>query len=224
MPEMVLNCPHCGSEKMGFEFGGQLHHHIERLPVGTAVSSWNTFWMCRKCREGVVVKLRASERDLPSKCHGDPRDVGFRMIAMHPRTLKISAPEHVPDTIAHDYKEASDSLRRKNFTSAGLMFRKVLEQATLALVRDKDSLRKKRLLDRIDTLAEQHLLTPAKRDWAHIIRLEGNEAAHEEQFTRERATQMKEFTVLFLIYAFTLPTQVKEAQQKAEDSDLSDSS
>ena len=180
MPEMVLNCPHCGSEKVGFEFSGVRHRNTKRLFNGIEVSTWNTFWVCRKCREGVVVKLQASESSKPSEYSGDPRDKGFQMIAMHPKPYSISAPEHVPIGIAQDYKEASDSLRRENFTSAGLMFRKVLEQATLALAPDQGGIRKKRLLDRIDALAGQHLLTPSMRDWAHIIRLEGNEAAHEE--------------------------------------------
>ena len=224
MPEMVLNCPHCGSEKVGFEFGGERKRGTAIFPGGIEVSIWNTFWVCRKCREGVVVKLQTSKRGRPSESPGDPRDKGFQMIAMHPKPYSIGAPEHVPIGIAQDYKEASDSLRRENFTSAGLMFRKVLEQATLALAPDQGGIRKKRLLDRIDALAGQHLLTPSMRDWAHIIRLEGNEAAHEEQFTQERATQMKEFAELFLLYAFTLPTLVKEAHQKAEDSEPSDSS
>lgn len=58
-----------------------------------------------------------------------------------------------------------------------------------------------------------------------MIRLEGNEAAHEEeQFTQEKATPMKEFTELFLLYAFTLPARVAGARQKDDGNEPSDSS
>ena len=51
------------------------------------------------------------------------------------------------------------------------------------------------------------------KDWAHQIRLDGNDATHEEDkvFTKEDAEQIREFTELFLIYAFTLPERVKRA-------------
>lgn len=60
------------------------------------------------------------------------------------------------------------------------------------------------------------------RDWAEIIRLEGNTAAHgeeefgESEFTRENANQLSLFTELFLIYAFTLPARVKEYHKQTK--------
>ena len=54
------------------------------------------------------------------------------------------------------------------------------------------------------------------KDWAHAIRLDGNEATHEEDedFTADKAREMKDFTELFLIYAFTLPARIKASKQK----------
>ena len=178
---------------------------------------------------GLVVKFTNSNarstQDLLESIN--PALRGYQISAIHPEPKRIEAPDHVPDGIAQDYREAADGLRRQSFTSAGMMFRKVLEQATLELApaSDRSALRKQRLNDRIDTLAGQHLLTPTMRDWAHMIRLEGNEAAHEEeQFTQEKATQMKEFTELFLLYAFTLPARVAGARQKDDGNEPSDSS
>jgi hypothetical protein len=44
------------------------------------------------------------------------------------------------------------------------------------------------------------------KEWAHEIRLLGNDAAHEEDpFTPPEAESLQAFTQLFLTYAFTLP-------------------
>ena len=141
---------------------------------------------------------------------GDPRDDGFDLIEMHPKIAELKAPEHVPDDVAQDFIEALDGLRRENWTSAGLMLRKVLQRSTTMLAPGDARFAHMTLMARVDELAERHLITPAMREWAHIIRLDGNEAAHreDEAFTRCAVTQMKDFTELFLIYAFTLPERV----------------
>ena len=209
---MVLDCPHCGSERTGFVQGGE-----RQLPRNTG--TWNTLFMCRKCQGGIVVKLRLPahipRQQKPSGCTGDPRDDGFDMLAMYPKPQPVAAPQYVPDDIAGNFVEAVDNLRRGSFTSAGMMFRRVLEQATLEI---GPGLERQKLVKRIDTLAEQHNLTPAMKDWAHIIRLEGNDAAHEDQFEKGDAEQMHWFTELFLIYVYSLPARVKKyrAQVKGD--------
>ncbi len=113
-------------------FGGQL----ECPPVSLEEQSnrrlreWNTLFVCRKCQEGVAVKFKGPKESSPGNYSGDPQDHEFELIAIHPKPQPIDVPEHVPDGIANDYKEAADNLRRQHFTSAGIMFRKVLEWAT----------------------------------------------------------------------------------------------
>ena len=128
--------------------------------------------------------------------------------------------------IAGDYKEAMDSLRRGKSTSAGMMFRKVLQRATSAIGPDSNNFKKKGLKARIESLGKQHLLTPAMVKWADFLRDEGDDATHEEEevFTPEQAQQMQEFTELFLIYGFTLPERVKaRAPAEAEGNESSGS-
>ena len=51
--------------------------------------------------------------------------------------------------------------------------------------------------------------------WADIIRWDGNEATHEEDevFEEQDATRMRDFTEVFLLYAFTLPGRVASVQR-----------
>lgn len=86
------------------------------------------------------------------------------------------------------------------------MFRKALDVATVEL---DPSLSPLKLVRRIDSLADRHLITPALREWAHEVRLDGNEAAHEpDEPTSEEIGQLGEFTEMFLVYAFTMPGRV----------------
>jgi hypothetical protein len=68
------------------------------------------------------------------------------------------------------------------------------------------------LKKRIDDLPAD-LATPAMKNWAHHIRLDANDAAHDpEQFTETDANQLQIFAEIFLTYAFTLPAMMKRAK------------
>ena len=88
-----------------------------------------------------------------------------------------------------------------------MMFRKALEVAVHALHPGG----KGRLVDRINALPAENGITPAMMEWAHVIRQDGNDAAHhDEPFTDLQATALQAFTETFLNYAFTLPERVRQ--------------
>jgi hypothetical protein len=50
------------------------------------------------------------------------------------------------------------------------------------------------------------------KKWAHHVRLDANEAAHEvEEFSDDDAKTLRTFAEMFLTYAFTLPASLKQA-------------
>ena len=88
-----------------------------------------------------------------------------------------------------------------------MMSRKVLEVAVKAL----DPKGEGSLYKRIENLAKKNLITPDIKDWAHIIRDDGNTAAHEEEpVTKEFAQELLSFAEMFLMYTFTMPNMIKE--------------
>lgn len=206
MAEMVLDCPHCRAERVGFDCAGE----FGRLDPNTGRLTWSVLCVCRQCREGVVAKLDQRRGNAaPCAFSGDPRESGiYRLIGIHPQPQPTEAPKHVPGEIASNYEEAADNLHRGNFTSAGMMFRRVLECATEEI---DPSLKKTKLWKRIDMLADDHRLTPAMKDLANIIRHRGNQANHDE-FDETLAKQLYGFVKLFLTYVFTLPERVRRAQ------------
>ena len=221
MAEMVLDCPYCNALK-GFKFGGE-------LPDNKSLEGpmWNTLFVCRTCQVGVVVRLRGPRFGAkPRACQGDPRDKGFKVLAVLPERPPRDIPRYLPEKIKREYEEAMECLlRHQDFAAAGRGFRKVLERATTALAAGHEVTFKKRenLKSRIDTLAGKNLITPAMCEWAHLIRDDGNDATHEENavFTKDDAKQMREFTQLFLLCAFTLPESVKLARGTSTNTDQS---
>ena len=226
MAHMVLDCPHCASAQVRFEFIGQSPTDVGGLSERYSPHIWNTFLQCRHCHKGVVVELYAASNRLaesPANCSGDPRSFGFGVGAMYPERQEPAAPDHVSEAIAGDFLEAVDNLKGGRYTSTGMMFRRVLQRSTTALIPDPALLKSKSLSQRVDMLANDGIITGAMREWATIIRLEGNSATHgeeeygETEFTAESATQLHRFTELFLVYAFSPPARVAEYYRAAEE-------
>jgi len=145
------------------------------------------------------------------KCEGIPTHGNFKLEAVYPEPAVISAPEHVPESLASNYVEALENLQARRFNSAGVMFGRVLEMATrdLAPGTERDSLTK-----RIETLVNNGTMDPAIGDLADCIRDERNAVVHSEDFDQDAAEQIYEFTQLFLTYTYSLPARLKEAKEK----------
>ena len=211
--DIALNCPHCGTTKAGFTGlkGRRREDAKSRL--------WDVFAYCRACEAGVVVVIDSIHGYDPLSEHWKARPTEFSIKRVHPAPPAEDAPKHTPDPIAKDFKEGLRCLRRGDFNAAGMMFRKTLQRATTALAKTAGMTppfkAKTQLQHRIDALAQGGHLTDSMRALAVAIKLDGNEAAHEEdqEFDKDAATQTREFTELFLLYAFTLPERVKLASQ-----------
>jgi hypothetical protein len=91
--------------------------------------------------------------------------------------------------------------RHPSFIIAGC--RSILGVATKNLGGKSNS-----LFERIDELAKLNIVTGALKDWAHKLRLEGNDAVHELKGTEQEATQLVEFIKLFLHVAYELPDAI----------------
>ena len=229
MPVVVFDCPHCGAHRMTFDFAGDYPVRPPDPPLRSLNVSrphpgiWNTFFVCRGCRNAVVIKVYGS-RDAfgraPHDCSTDLFSEGFEPIELYPGPRKLEALEHVPEQLAANYREATRNLNRHEYTSAVMMLRRILDRATVDLApKDrKAQSRKMRLSDRIKQLPMDKALTPAMREWADVICLVGGDPEHNKDADEASATELHQFTELFLIYAFTLPGRVvayrKEAQAK----------
>lgn len=125
-----------------------------------------------------------------------------------PPPPETGAPEHTPPNAARFFEQGMENLPG-NWDAAGAMFRKALETGLKKKFPDI----KGDLYTRIEKAAEQHKLTSDLAAWSHQVRLGGRDAVHDEEpFKKEEAERLSDFTKLVLLYLFTLPGMLDEAQ------------
>lgn len=203
------DCPHCSTTGAGFTVAFQWR----------GKESWERAQLLAVCgvcgRGSIVLSRHLAGIEHPDLCTHDTSFPGSDYVieARWP-SATLSIPESTPDAIAHFYRQGLENLGARRWDAAGAMFRKTLDVATKAL--DPD-LKKLSLFHRIERLAEDGMLTPAMRAWSHEIRLDGNDAVHDETpETEADATVTQRFAEAFLTYAFTLPAMVEANRAKRE--------
>lgn len=159
---------------------------------------------CQVCGKGVIAVFEAPGNivQFGQWVQGNAGMNGNAILVnTFPKLLTAAAPEHTPENVKRFYLQGMENLER-HFDAAGTMFRKALDAALKQL----DPAAKGTLQKRIDSLDPSIGVTPAMKQWAHEIRLLGNDAAHEDDpFTGDEAKSLQAFTEMFLTYAFTLP-------------------
>lgn len=206
MATIVTDCPHCGARQAAFEIPFSKQHYRLR-------STHVVIGICPSCGNGIVANVHDGGSGYePYKQPGDLRSSDrFTVTELHPHRPKTNAPGNIPDAVEQSFIEGVDSLNDGRYTAAVAMFRRALE---LGLKQHTPEIDAWKLEKRIDKLAAAHRITPDMQQWAHKIRLEGNEAVHElDAPTKGQATDLQLFTEMLLLYLYTLPAKVQRQLQ-----------
>ncbi len=211
MAVLVTNCPHCGASGMTFSvLSAKLHSNVKA----------SIFCSCNGCDEVIAVTFRSqthlSRSDEITGFSGNL--TGYRHFfdwQIWPKAETITAPDGVPDKVARSYKEAAQARQMSLWNPACGSYRRCMELALKAFAPDVDAWK---LEKRIDKLAAENLITPALQEWAHELRLDGNEALHgDEDATKEMVDQMHHLTHFLLVYLYTLPEQIQLVRQRRDE-------
>ena len=169
---------------------------------------WNVFAQCGHCGSCVVAVFESRTGDDPLTLFATaPPD--FTLTKFFPKSQEPSAPDHLPENVKRFFLQGVENVAR-NQDAAGAMFRKSLDVALKVKCPEATG----RLVDRINRAVELGTLTSELGEWAHQIRLEGNEATHgDDPYTPEQAAALHQFTMLVLLYLFTLPGMLVESRQ-----------
>lgn len=204
MASIVTDCPHCPATRAAFtvEYSKQ-----EPLRGGPR---FNVFARCPACGNGLGASVYSDDYLNPVEYQGnlvEGRNDGFLVEYAYPSRQKLSSPENVPERVDRSFLEGVQSLRDGRFNAAGVMFRRCLDIGLNSF----EEAGRGNLKQRIDALAAAGKITAELQTLAHRVRIAGNEAAHDDDdFTQDQATQLHEFTSLFLTYVFTLPAKVRQ--------------
>lgn len=208
---LVTDCPHCGVARVAAKPVG-----VVNVAQRQAVVAFS----CNGCSEiiGVSFSHTSTSADWVMSSHGDFVDIGRRgydlkIQKQYPQPAPMEAPDGVSTPVERAFLQGLDNATRGNPDAAASMFRKAIDIGTREL---DPTLAGKPLAKRIDLLADGGRLTRDLQEWAHLIRLDGNQGAHDDdELSPIEISQLRDFTRLFLTYTFTLPSQVAARKQAA---------
>lgn len=192
------DCPHCRTEAVSFDAR-------VLLPLGGIHG--DVLARCGICYLPIAMRVatRTGMTASQNLLQGNLAD-SFHVQRVWPESEQLASPKHVPERVSRRFLEAEDNFARGNWTSAVSMYRSVLDIATKTLDGVPEG---QTFFKRLRWLHEHHRITPAMKDWADHVRVEGNDALHDpEEFTEVDATPLRLFTEMFLRYMFELPGEV----------------
>ena len=210
MAVFTHDCPHCHTKSVGF-------HSIHGVVIpATGDKRWNLFATCGKCGVGVVAEYETHGRNPHEYLNTAPDQ--FMLAALYPPPEKPEAPEYLPENVKNFFLQAVEN-RKNNYDAAGGMYRKSLDVGMkMKFPEDRFPEIKGTLFKRIKAAAKIGEITAELGKWVHHIRLEGNDAAHDEDpYTEEEVAALHRFTELVLMYLFTLPGMLAKAQEDPEE-------
>ncbi len=202
MPELVANCPRCGSKHMSFDV---TQAHIIDNRYG---QNWyETFCICRHCNRATIFALAESVNadyhhvhdkgllNLNESLNNYVEIKGFV-------NLKDSAtsppPEHLPEEINSIFKEGATCLSVGCYNAAGTMFRLCVDMASSSMLPEEDTeglnARIRRSLGlRLPWLFDNRILPEALRELSACIKDDGNDGAHEGTLSEEDVEDLLDF-------------------------------
>jgi len=162
--------------------------------------------LCRRCNAPFLV--REALYGVPGEFETVTDEV-----VLYPATLGPKL-EGLPDPVARSLAQAHRSYSTSSYDACAVMCRRALEALCKTL-----SASGKDLARRLGDLKENGRIDARLLDWAHGVRLVGNEAAHdvETPVTAEDARDILEFTEALLTYIFTLDAKFRSFKARRID-------
>jgi len=130
------------------------HKHTHLNKVGEYGISTGQWWMgeCNSCHNVVLIHHRE----------------------IYPNPLPRPINERIKGEIKKDFEEANSCFSVNAFRASAVMARRALQSICL----DKGVNENDKLIKQIDWLFSQGIITKDLKEWAHEVRLVGNDAAH----------------------------------------------
>lgn len=218
MVTFQYNCPHCGTEKSGFE----VRAHYENTGYSNG-SIFSILAICNTCRRSIISDIpiiynitnfrnALLSRDSYYNLSAILEDSCIYNIEFSPKNqLKTEIPENLPDSVINELNTAEDLYiqvkAKPHFIKvSGNAYRATLERALCELA-ENDS--RARLDKRIENLFKNGKLTEDLKNFALHIRSLSADASHTyNEFSLDELNELRLFIQLFLRYTFTLPAML----------------
>ncbi len=216
MAVFITKCPHCSADQMTFPiFGVSLE--LESTFRNKATSVCGNCGLC-----GRPVAAAINWRPVTQSRNGydwykvavghltgagtNLTDLGFYVSETWPKPPEVEVPPSLPDIVSRAFRQAEQNrLMPDCEEAAATMYRRALDLALKeAFPEERGTLDQK-----LRKLIADHRLPQAVGDWAHEVRLIGNDGAHDAAGVAESdLLDARAFIDTVLKYLFTLPAQI----------------
>ena len=193
-------CPHCSPTKSYFR---PLTSHVENAPNG--FQKLISAAQCESCKNFVLVVAHRNTNH--QACVLD--DV-----------FPLGKPNdwvdvNVPKEIAADFSEALRCHFIKSYRASVVMCRRAIQSSSIEL-----KAKGGRLIDQIDDLFSSGKITEALKDFAHEVRLTGNDGAHPDKdgladVGEQDSNDIIDFTREYLHHVYIMPAKLKARRTPA---------
>jgi Domain of unknown function (DUF4145) len=169
------------------------------------------FMQCEGCGGGIIVTITDTATNVQHWVQGATSRL-TDILAIYPELKEPKAPADIPNNVRTAFLSGLENLKLANgANAAAMMFRRSIELSAKAINPDGKGNLKQRIADLSDDF-----VTPAMKECAQHIRLDANDATHdEEEFSKEDAATLHVCAEMFLTYAFTLPKMLERATGKS---------
>lgn len=207
MGQLKRDCPHCDTNNTAFVCYGEVQHTVDSHMFTAA-------FRCMGCFGGITAEIHRVVGETPFSLNGDIDSwEHLNVIKWYPIPESTTAPAYLPENIESFYIQAANCLKAKNFDASAIMSRKTLEASVKKIAPNS----KGNLYERIEHLAQKNLVTADLKDWAHLIRGDGNFAAHDDEpVTPEFAKDLLSYAEVFLMYTLTMPGMIRKRRPAEE--------
>ena len=227
MPELVANCPRCGSKHITFD--------VQAVNLVSIRYGWQhifeAFGVCRHCNSSTtfVIEEKSQHHDIdlfqkvsPLKMTDSLNNyfsvVRFISLIDH---ATITAPEYIPEEIVKVFNEGATCITVECWNAAGSMFRACIDLATRPMLPADEmpglNHRTRRDLGlRLPWLFDNGYLPNDLRELSNCIREDGNDSAHQGTLVNEDAEDLLDFTIALLERIFTEPKRLEIAKKRRE--------
>ena len=125
------------------------------------------------------------------------------------------------NNVAEDFSEALRCHWIKSYRASVVMCRRAIQSSAIALKAKGD-----RLIDQIDDLFKSGKITESLKDFAHEVRLTGNDGAHPDKdglndVTERDSIDIIEFTQEYLHHLYVMPAKLKIRKARANATTIS---
>jgi hypothetical protein len=213
---ILHDCPYCGGKNCSFNIKFELASKRDAY-------TWFTLAECSVCKIPAIAVFshykskRSSARHAASPISTSQSariSAEFSLTDFIPNPPKPDIADDIPENVKTPLLEAEIAYASGMYSAAGSCYRKAMERAAKHINADAKGMLNKRIRD----IEKDGLLPPAMIELLDQVRLFGNEAMHEDDFdpSKDDCTAAREFSKLFLTYAFSMPAKINRAKSDVE--------